>query len=391
MPPVRRVASLLFCTLFLLPSASGAAQEERRGTIKGEVVESGSGDPQADAEVTLMASDSSGRPLFSRNLTTGEDGLFRFGDLPVGDETVYTVDAEFDGGTFAGGALRLPANTTKPPVITSTLRVTETTSDPAVLLIRRDNIFIVPNEDGGLGVIESVTVINDSNRAYIGRGAAMGSTREGPQPTLGLSLPPDARDGDFGIVRADLDIPQIVRTDFGFAPTVAIPPGDFNIIYSYELDGEGGIYDFSRNALYPVLELSVFVTDELEVDSNRLVSEGPETVGGRAYTKWTASDYLDPGDTIALNITDSGGGSALTVVAAAAAAGLFLLTMVGYVLARRRRRSQAKSGPSRDELLHAIAELDVRKESGDLSQEDWATERNRLKRELQTTQSGASR
>jgi hypothetical protein len=261
--------------------------------------------------------------------------------------------------------------------------VRETTTDPSVILVRRDNVFIIPREESGVGVIESVTVINDSERAYIGRGAEMGGTEEGPRPTLGFALPADARDGSFGIVRSDIDIPQIVRTDFGFAATVAIPPGDFNTIYSYEIEGSGGNYDLSRTALYSIIEFSAFADEGLTLESNRLSSEGPETVGDRSYEKWTATDYLDPGDTVAINVSQTGG-SGLTIVAGGAVLGLLLVTMAGYVWARRRReRPGPEPTPSRDDLLVAIAELDVRKDAGELSPDEWATERDKLKKELE--------
>jgi hypothetical protein len=379
---MRRPIALAACAVLLGPQASFASQNESHGTIEGIVLEAASDRPQRDVEVTLTASNSNGERRFRRRAITSKDGSYSFDKLPVGDEIVYTVDARYDGGTFAGGALRLPDDTKEPPVIETTLRVRKTTTDPHVLLIRRDNIFIVPKEQGGVGVIESVTVINDSEFAYIGRGAEMAGASTGPRPTLGLALPEDARDGSFGIVRSDLDVPQIVRTDFGFAPTVAIPPGDLNFIYSYELEGSAGAYDFSRVALYPIIELAVFVSGDLTIESNRLVEDGTESVGGRSYDKWTATDYLDPGDSIAINVTQAEGGT-LTIVAGAAALGLLLLTMGGYVLARRRRRSAIGTGPSRDDLLVAIAELDVRKESGELSTEEWTVARDKLKRELE--------
>jgi hypothetical protein len=387
---MRRLIALVICVLLSGPQASFASQAEPRGTIKGVVLDSTSGQPQRNVDVTLTASTTNGERKFSRRAVTSENGEYSFDRLPVGDDTIYTLDATFDGGTFAGGALRLPSDTEKPPVIDTTLRVRETTSDPDVLVIRSDNIIINANEEGGLEVIESVTVNNLSKRAYIGRGAEMGGDGEGPQPTLGLALPADAQDGSFGIVRSDLNVPDIVRTDFGFAPTVAIPPGDFNFIYTYVLEGSGGTYDFSRSALYSVIEFSVLASGDLTVESNRLTEAGTETIGDRTYRKWTATDYLDPGDGIAISVLHSEGG-ALTIVAGLLALGLLVLTMGGYILARRRKQGQEQKGLTRDDLLVAIAELDVRKESGELSPREWESERDRLKKELEGAHGGRAR
>jgi hypothetical protein len=54
-----------------------------------------------------------------------------------------------------------------------------------------------------------------------------------------------------------------------------------------------------------------------------------------------------------------------------------LLLGAGAVALLRRRRS-----PSRAELVDAIAELDLQRETGDLQYKEWAARRAELKRRL---------
>ena len=66
----------------------------------------------------------------------------------------------------------------------------------------------------GIRIIESTTVVNQTDMAYIGRG--MGITGQKGGPTLGFSLPVDCNSTAVSIVDSDLDLPHIDCTDFGF-------------------------------------------------------------------------------------------------------------------------------------------------------------------------------
>jgi 5-hydroxyisourate hydrolase-like protein (transthyretin family) len=353
-----------------------------RGTIKGTVVNESTGEPQPGVRVTLTGARDDGSKPLEETTVTDERGRFVFAALPTGNDRYYAVDARFQQGLFAGGVVTLPEDTTSPPVIESTLRVWETTTDPQAIVIRRDSIFVVPSDDG-IGVIEAVQVTNIADQAYIGRGLAMGAEQDGAVPSLGFPVPAGAELPPSPIVDADIDIPEIVETSFGFAATIAIPPGNRRIVYSYELSGEGGIYDLTRPAVYPTLDFGVYAADPLTIDGNRVAPDGTREVEGKTYAFYSSDETIEAGDELqmiavaeasASNLLAIGGG---VVAVLAVAAGLVVL------LRRRRPRGASEEPRSREELVEAIARLDLAKEQGLVSEDEWRPRRADLKRRLE--------
>lgn len=385
MPPMsarylsRTGAAALALALLAVQAPAYAASN---GTIKGRVLNETTGEPQRGVRVTLTSARDDGSGAVERATTTDARGRYFFTGLATGEDRFYAVDARFQRGLFAGGVVRIPGGTTRPPVIDSTLRVWDTTTDPKAIVIRRDSIFLVPSDDG-VGVIEAVQVTNIADEAYIGRGRALGAERDGDVASLGFPVPAGAELPPSPIVDSDIDIPAVVETTFGFAATIAIPPGNRRIVYSYELAGEGGTYDLSRPAVYPTLEIGVYAAPPLTIDGNRVAPEGTRDVQGKTYDFYATSETMEAGDRLEMiavaeasagNLLAIGGGVAAVV---AVAAGLILL------LRRRRPRPEDEPSRSREELLEAIARLDLAKEQGLVSEEEWRPRRADLKGRLE--------
>jgi hypothetical protein len=379
-------------TLVLVPAlvvvtglpAVGAPKSN--GVVRGRVVNASTDDPQAGVEVTLWTTTADGTRPESRRARTDGRGRYRFEGLGTGSDHVHALDAVFQGGLFAGRALTIPAQSSPAPVIDSTLRVWPTTTDETSILFERDDLFVRPFE-GGLSVIESVTVANSSERAYIGRrGRGGGRT---PAPSLGFALPAgaDCRAGVCGIVDASIDVPAIVPQDYGFAATAAIPPGRTQITFSYRVEGDAGTFELSRVALYPTVQTSVYAVEPLEVRSDRLRPEGQRRVGRDLYRLWSTDEALDAGDSLPV-LAVAEGSSQAGLMAGLGAAGAVVAGAVMVALVRRRRQGSpsvpvaAPRRENRDDLLRAIAELDLRYEAGELSPADYDVARAELKSKL---------
>ncbi|MFN2526759.1 MAG: carboxypeptidase-like regulatory domain-containing protein [Actinomycetota bacterium] len=347
-----------------------------RGSIRGVVVDGSTEEPQAGVRVTLTGG-RVGEEQIVRKALTDPQGSYRFSGLPTGSDFFYAIDARFDGGLFPGRALTLPDDTASPPVIQTTLRVWPTASDPSAILFRRNDLFVVPSEDG-LAVIESVRVLNTSERAYIGR-----ATNGSSSVTLGFALPRDAEPRGLRIVDATLDVPELVPTDSGFGTTVAIPPGETRISFAYTVRDAAGSSDLSRPALYPILELSIYAAEGIRIESNRLSSGEEITIEAKTYREYSSDEALDAGDPLqVVAITEAG--SDLMLLFGAGTLGLFgIIGGVAFFAARRKHRTpRSGSLDNRDELIAAIAELDLRHESGELTADEWRERRERLRAEL---------
>jgi hypothetical protein len=367
---MRRLIALgaLAATLALQAPAPAAST----GRIEGKVVNETTGQPQRGVKLTLSTGTSSGDSDIAGTTRSDSHGRYVFDDLATGSDRFYALDARYDGGLFAGRPVTLPSDTSEKPVIESTLRVWDTTAEPGVMAIRRDDMFVVSNEEG-VGVIESVTFANTSQMAYIGRGAEMaGEDASGVSFVFAL---PDAAAG-FTPVDSTLDIPVMVPVEgVGAGATIAIPPGENRATFSYAVEGDGGTFDLSRPALYPILEMSIFAAEPLEIRSNRLVSGEAVDLEGKKYERWSTEDPIDAGDPLQAIAVASGRVPIVPLVAAAAALVAFLTVMT---LLFRRRRTVAVAAPNRDELLERVAKLDLSFESGEIDRDRWDEQRGPL-------------
>ena len=233
--------------------------------------------------------------------------------------------------------------------------------------------------ESGIRIIESVTIVNQTDRAYVGRGAGM--TGEDRAPSLGFSLPVDCNATAISIVDSDLDVPQVVCTDFGFGVTTAIPPGEARTTFSYDIPGDTGTFNLSRTALYDIAEMSVFVSDPLVLDSNRLVERGDVTLAGKTYRRWTTRNPIDPGDSVQVIATAQADLSA-GLIAGMGGTLLVIVALVFWAFRRRTRKKVADPLPDPerdDDLVRAIAELDIAYEKGELSEQEWRASRSALK------------
>ena len=380
---MRRFLTAVALLSFLIPAARAA----ETGTIEGRVLNAANDRPQSGVTVTL-SSGAPGGDVETQIATTGSDGTYRFEDLPTGEDIFYALDAEYQGGLFAGRAITIPSDTTRPPVIETTLRVWETTEEPTSILIASDVMFLVPNEDGNLGIIEAVTVFNQSqDEAYIGRGLADDESRT----SLGFALPAGATDPQVSILEADLSVLELLPKEYGFGITTAIPPGETKFTFSYEVDGSAGSFDLSRDTLYPTVRLQLYAQPPLEVEG--ILLEKGETVEleGKNYTEYRAREGLDAGDPQQTLVVAKAGASPALLAGMAGA--LLLVGALGFFPVWRSRRARRKAEEAepvpqedpKDVLLRAIAALDARHERGDIPYEEWSSRRAELKAELVRT------
>jgi hypothetical protein len=370
---------LILCAVVVAAFPLSAARSADTGTITGVVLHADNDRPVSDVEVTLTIGTQAGE-LDSKTATTDERGRYRFEALPTGEDRFYALDAVYDGGMFAGRPLVIPSDTTKQPVIRSTLRVWDTTTDPAAILIRRHDVFVV-QDDNGVGLIESVRIVNPTDLAYIGRGGDEGEP--GATPSVGFWLPEGADKQTVQIIEGDVDIPVLMPTEYGFAATVAIPPGETRLTYTYRVQGPGGTYDLTRTALYSTAEVDFYSEPPLKLTSNRLEEKGPVEIGDKTYTRYSTTAGLDPADPVQVLATADAGMPAGLLAGVAGA--VFIVVGAAWFGWRRSRRVRGpRAAPSpRNDLLSSIAELDLRHEAGEISEAEYAALRSTLKEDLQ--------
>ncbi|MGH2698439.1 MAG: carboxypeptidase-like regulatory domain-containing protein [Actinomycetota bacterium] len=390
-PPLRAVRRLTaaLLSLSLVAPTPVAAQTGERGSIKGVVTNGTTNEPQQGVEIRLVGGLEDAQGGFRQDVadtaTSNDRGRFEFQDLPAGLDRAYTLDARFDGGNFPGGVVTIPS---AGDVIDVTQRVWNTTTDARAIVIERNNMFLLQGDDGA-NVVESYTILNASDEAYIGRGGSPGASDstgdDAPVPTLSFSLPDDAE--GVQIADASLDIPELISSETGLGITSAVPPNETRITFAYSLRVNTGQVDLSRRALYPILNLGVFAEPPFVIDSPRLGEDGDVTIEGTTYKRYRSQNGVTEGNSIPM-IAIAQGESETALIAGAIAAGLLLVVLLGFALLRRRaimnakKRAAEPAPEERHDLLVAIARLDLDYHNEKLDEEHWRTQRAALKAKL---------
>lgn len=381
---MQRTFCLIILVAMLLAPLPGRAANT--GDIEGVVLHGVTEKPMENVLVTLTTGTADDAPA-TETTTTDADGRYEFRDLPAGEDRYYALDARYEGGVFSGGAISIPDDTEEKPVFDTTLRVWDTITDPDAIVINRHSVFLVQNDRGSISVIESVTITNISDDAYIGRAPVADRSAEEDVPSLGFALPGKAIGKEVSVVDSDLNLPQLLRTEYGFAATTAIPPGEHAVTFSYPLEGVAASYDISRRMLYPTLRFSIYAADPLTVTSNRLEQDDDAEVGGRSYRHYTTEDTLEAADSVqAVALADAGLPAGLMAGMAGALA--LVIALGAYPFLRRRKKAAEPDAPQepavdrRDELLKEIAALDIAHEQGDIERAEWSARRAELKNEI---------
>ncbi len=351
------------------------------GTIEGRVLDGSTNEPLGGVQVTLTSGTAQGETE-TESVVTDPKGRYRFEDLTTGDDLFYALDARYKGGLFPGSAITLPEDTEEEPVIDTTLKVWDTIDDPASIVVERNDVFVLESENGKVGVLEAFQITNVSDKAYIGRGGSMETSGNAPVPSLGFSLPSGAEQEQLQIYESSLDIPQLLRTDFGFGITTAIPPGNFTITYTYSLPGTAASYDLSRRVLYPTLNFAVFTSEKFVVTSNRLEPQGSVEIRDRAYEQFSTKDDLDAGASVQITaLADAGTPPGLI---AGMVGVLVLVALLGAIPFVRRRRPKTETRPSsRAHIMQEIASLDLARERDEIGEPEWQAARQHLKDKLE--------
>jgi Carboxypeptidase regulatory-like domain len=375
-------ATLLAGAVCLTSPASAAAT----GTLAGRVVNETTGQPQQGVEVTLFGGAQDDPAGIEQTQTTDARGRYRFEDLETGTDVLYALDARWQGGLFSGPPLSLPDGTTKPPLITSTLRVWDTTDDSSVIAIERDDLFLHHGQ-GVLSALESVRITNSSDRAYIGRGGT-----EGSGLALGFALPSDASTEGLRIENEGTSLqisPPLLPTSYGFGITHAIPPGQTNVSFSYVIEGSAGIYDLSRPSLYPIAEMTIHAEEDadtpvpLRLDSLRLEEGNIVPIGDRTYRRWAVTEPLDAGDQLQVQAVAEAGGLAWPVVLVGALLLAGVVISVTKLKSDRPIRAVNREAPrTRQQLVEAIAALDIKYSTGEIDKDEWQRQRSELKEKV---------
>jgi mono/diheme cytochrome c family protein len=355
------------------------------GVISGTVTNGTTGAPVPNLAVELGIFDQTS-VLEQRSAKTDASGLFRFTELPTDTGLAFAARGEYPQGIPFGTDLvsfEPDMNELNLP-----LSVYDTTTDSSG--VRADRVhFILDFGPGQAQIAELMVFSLDGNRAYVGDGTGVLRFTL-PAGAQGLAIDGDTQDGRYQV------------TADGFVDRLPLQPGESTrqVLYRYALPYTGDKLDFTRTLPYAAANVNALVTDigQKLTSGDQLVNQGVrETQQGNFYN--LVGQNLAAGQPVTIQMTGlaaasaaagaevtptTGGGTAtgrilLWVLIGLAATGAVLLVALPLL---RRRGAEATGAVTRDEVVDALARLDMAHEAGELSDAAYRDERMRLKAQL---------
>ena len=397
------LAAVLAATIGVIAPRTASAQSETEvpTAIRGRVVNgTPGGEIPAGLEVVLLTVDDGAQEIIERDQKiVGTNGQFEFTNLVTGPGLSYRVVA--NAGDFTPSADLRPGES-------SFENVEVTIWDPTTSL---DDIslstyaILIPGVDRisrTIGVLTVATIVNSGNHVWM-------PDLDDPALTgldlLRFNLPEGYEDLS---IESTLPAGNILDINTGFALTNPVPPGEFDILLTYTVQYEGSTFGFPLRMPYGADIVRVLLPDGMgDVSAQGFGEPGSTVEGDTTYNVWQGDNY--PRDSQLDLAIDSlptptffeatknffDGRAYILVLAWVGAMAMLGLLAYAFFFARRRgekplageagtadenlSRFPEYSSMGRPEIVQTIAELDGKRDAGEIAEEDYQARRAALK------------
>jgi hypothetical protein len=394
LPPVFKklaIAGLILLTLLAslaLPLKTTHAQENGV-VVEGLVVNGSPGSPSTAGLVVTFHQDNASQHEHLETPTDAE-GRFRFESIIPDPFVVYGVSVRYQDALYGTDIDLL--NGPPPSML---LEIFEVSNDQQIIHANSASVLFadINKETGTIAVLEMVQLANDSDYTYV-------AGDELPMDLLRFGLPPDASSlqVDTRLLGAD-----VVQVDRGFAVLAAVPPGNHDIMYTYEFPYVGTEHVFTKSLPFGAEGLRILSPDDvLTISGEDLGPPEKVTIGSSPY-QLLEQIGLDRGTRVDVTLSNLPQASfpermlyaVKTVraeILAPALLGIPMLVLTGFAIRRHRNRQiPLEDGPApttaegdRFTLQRMISQLEQDYESGEVAAESYHRRRRVLETRLQS-------
>ncbi len=250
------------------PTATATPEGLFTVTVTGRVVHGGNQPLPEDLTVTLHGFDDIAEALTLEG-PVAEDGTFRFDEVPALPHRVFLATVEYQDLTYVSDVVTVvPPDDTQ---VDLTVTIYDTTTDTATLRFQGLHIFVDFQGDT-LRVAELYLLQNTGDKTVIAAEEGAGVVR--------YYLPPEATNLQFEQGQGTLG-DRFLETDDGFVDTFAVPPGQFQVLFAYELPYPNHEAEIRHPVSLPVDTFAVLVPAEgVTVEGQGLVPGEVQDVQG---------------------------------------------------------------------------------------------------------------
>lgn len=403
---IRNLCILLaLCILSLLSTAPVFAHANAggNGSISGRLLDGSNKNASVVGQsVTLqMAQGTSARDLATAK--TDGQGTFTFTNLATDKSISYALYIRYQGAQYSSNTLNLASQ----PNQHQDLTVYEATQDSSKVAVLSTNLLVRdPDTHNGTFTVSAVYAFkNLDTHAYVG---SLDGSKGRPNALL-FPLPQGAKNIKLG---SEFDGYNVIQVDKGFAANAALPPGNSQFSFSFDVPYSGSVYNYSYAPLYPTVSLSFLIPPDIHVSPQGLNAQGLVTGEDQHQYQSFNATVLRPQQSVQFSMegltspatpapsTPLNLGNLWLVIGLLIMIAILLGTaVISRMMQRGGRRKYAgshgssghgkkhvaSSGKSKkDELMHELLQLDKAYEAGKISKSTYNERRGRLKARLRT-------
>jgi hypothetical protein len=257
--------------------------------------------------------------------------------------------------------------------------VYDTSSTAPVRLAARHLVVTRPDEDGLRSVLDLIVLENGGRLTRVAPDPVHPSW-SGPLPkgTVGLE-----------VGESDVSAAAVERRDDSILVSAPLSPGEKQLTIQYQVPPRKSVIEIPVSR--PGVSLNVLAEEpEILVQGSGLVLADSQVIQGRSFRRWTGTTAAS--GTIRIALPASSPTPKWILLTLVSALALALVSAGAYLVSHPARLER----PSSEDLLNAIAALDVRYQGREqeLSSEEWSSyqrERARLKTELEASLAAGGR
>jgi hypothetical protein len=366
-------------------TASAAYAAPNDGSVTGQVLNktSGGGSTAGTTVVLVAFGRKEQAPVGQQTTQADADGHYSFTGLDRDPNIVYITVAKYQNVNYPSDApFQLQDQSTSQADITV---YDATTADDSIQL-ESLNLLVMGADQGVVQCMEMGALLNNGVKTFVTanpQDAALAKAIKFALPNGALSVQ----------MQAGFTDQDVIQGIGGIQVTSPIPPGRHQFAMSFQLPYSGSNVDLSLQIPYPTSTYSVYVPDSgLKLDGTPLQSGGPTQLGGQTYTLYSMPNIAK---STMIGGTLDGLGASATIATnqlALISLGVVLVVIGGGVivfggrLRSNHKRDEWRPGDDTEqerlELVVRMAALDERFAAGEMSQADYAAERERGKQRL---------
>jgi hypothetical protein len=317
----------------------------------------------------------------TKSAITDAEGNFTFPDTTIRTDLNYMTLVFYQGNTFSSD---IALGDIENPEITLPITIYELTDDPSSINFELMVLSINAVENGSLQIMQRMTYANISDRVYVTDLEVAANMRA----FLEIRLPQGAAITELNNYNRYL-LSEDGQTVFDIQPTIPGESDELIIVYMLPFNTEGNTA-IEMPINYTAIDgIHIITTLDLDLTGDEITFLGHQAMGENSFNMYETTATIMNNNTLRYEVhrpeassTDTVSNNTLAMVFFAA--GIIMFAFAGFLFWRDRRRSNDPQLRQEriDELIQQIGELDKLYKDGQIDEEDYQKQRNKLKSQV---------